>query len=246
MPKLMPTDDMEVINIPGPGSFQFSAVQPEQLGATEYTLVTMVVDTTGSVADFRDELLAAVKTIVEACQKSPRAENLMLRFLTFNTQVYEEHGFKPLSQIDVNDYKSLDPQGMTALFDATFSATGATLQYSKSLIEQDFDVNGAIYIITDGADNASSISPKQILENLKQATKDEVIESLITILIGINTQDCGPILDEFHRKAGLTQYVDVGDATAQRLAKLAQWVSKSVSSQSQALGTGSASDQLTF
>jgi hypothetical protein len=77
MPKLMQVDDnLEVIKIAGAGSFQFSAIRPEDLGATEYTLVTIVVDITGSIADFADELLKSVKAIIEACKKSPRAENL--------------------------------------------------------------------------------------------------------------------------------------------------------------------------
>lgn len=247
MPKLMATDDMDVHNIPGPGTFQFSAVRPENLGATEYTLVTVVVDTTGSVRDFAGDLLKMVKNIVGACRKSPRADNLMLRLVTFNANVIEAHGFKPLNTIQENDYNDFNPTGMTALYDAAFSSIAATIQYAQTLVDQDFDVNGAVYIITDGADNVSVSSPKRIAKQIDSIIKDETgIESLITVLVGVNASDCDSYLKRFKDEAGLTQYVNVGEASPQRLAKLAAFVSKSISSQSQALGTGAASQPLSF
>jgi uncharacterized protein YegL len=243
----MPTEDMDVMNIPGPGTFQFSAVRPDSLGATEYTLVTVVVDTTGSVCDFADELLKMEQNIVEACRKSPRADNLMMRLVHFNENVNEQHGFKPLNAIAPSDYDPINPSGMTALYDAAYSSIAATIQYAQTLVDQDFDVNGAVYIITDGADNRSTTSRKMIAEQIKKAIKDESgIESLITVLVGVNAQDCNMYLELLKKEANLTQFVDVGDATPQRLAKLAAFVSKSISSQSQALGTGSPSAPLQF
>ena len=75
------TDDTQVIAIPGPGNFQFSAVQIEDLGATEYTLFTNVVDISGSVAPFQNQLLECVISTVKACQKHPRSENILYRLL---------------------------------------------------------------------------------------------------------------------------------------------------------------------
>ncbi len=49
MPKF---DNMQKLTVPGGGNFQFSAIRPDNLGAAEYTLVTIVVDITASVAEF--------------------------------------------------------------------------------------------------------------------------------------------------------------------------------------------------
>jgi len=252
MPRLMATDDNQVINTPGPGNFQFSAVRIEDLGASEYTLVTIVCDISGSVMSFADELLHCIKTIVEAAKKNDRAENLLLRLLTFNQDIYEIHGFKNLSDIDIAAYAALQPDGFTALYDASYDAIGATLEYSKRLVEQDFDCNGAIYIITDGMNNRGSMTPRSISEKIAAALGNEEIESLVTILVGLHdsssswSRDVKQHLEDFKNDANLTEFLDVGDATAQRLAKLANWVSESVSSQSQALGTGAPSQSLTF
>lgn len=255
MPQLMQTDDMQTIQIPGQGGFYFSAVRPEKLGATEYTLVTVVMDVTGSVAGFADELLKMLKTIIGACKKNQRAENLMVRVITFNEDIYEIHGFKPLADIIPDDYEDFQPQGMTALYDAAFSGIGATIEYGKVLVDQDFNANGAVYIITDGDDNRSSTAPQKIAEMVQQIILTEGLESLITILVGLHdpritgddwANKIARRLDEFKEKAELTQFINMGDATPQKLAKLANWVSQSVSSQSQSLGTGAASQPINF
>ena len=114
------------------------------------------------------------------------------------------------------------------------------------LIDQDFDVNAANFIISDGFDNHSVETPRTIKGLVDKAVTGEELESILTVLVGINVNDCKDKLEDFKDEANLTQFVDVGDATAQRLAKLANFVSRSISSQSQSLGTGGASQQLIF
>ena len=67
-----------------------------------------------------------------------------------------------------------------------------------------------------------------------------------TILVGVNAGHYGSALQRFQQDVGIDQYVDVADATAQRLAKLADFVSRSISAQSQSLGTGGPSQALNF
>jgi len=251
MPRLMDTE--EVIQQAGPGAFQFSGVRVENLGATEYTLVTIVLDISGSVTNFANDLLKMVKTVVEACQKSPRAENLMIRYLTFNEYITEVHGFRLLKDIDPNDYDALKPNGFTALYDASYDAIGATIDYSSRLVDDyEFDVNGAVYIVTDGMNNRGSMTPRSIKDKVEAALSGEKIESLNTVLVGLHdpqgswSNEVVHHLEMFKDEAKLTQFVDAGDATAGKLAKLANFVSQSVSSQSQALGSGSPSQNLTF
>lgn len=245
MPKF---DGMQTIQTPGSGQFQFSAVRPEDLGATEYTLVTIVVDVTSSVSEFSGQLLATIQSIIAACQQNARADNLMVRLLLFNDKRQEVHGFVPLSRINPNDYQKLRCHGITALYDATFDAVTATRQYAETLFAQDLDVNAAIYVITDGMDNASKITPAKIADEVKKTLKAETLESLITVLIGVNTQDAGvsAYLTLFKDEAKLSQYVDVADAGSDNLAKLGRFVSQSISLQSQALGTGGPSQLLAF
>ena len=117
MPQLL--TDTEEMNIPGPGTFTFSGARPDMLEETEYTLVHVAVDISGSVYGFEDQLLSMLQTAVESCSNSPRKESLLVRVTTFNSGLEEIHGYRPLTEIDVNaDYPLLGAFGGTKLNDA--------------------------------------------------------------------------------------------------------------------------------
>lgn len=244
MPKI--TGDMETHKLGG--SFTFSGTRVESLGATEYTLVTIAVDVTGSVWGFENDLGNALITAVESCRKSPRSENLLVRVVLFSTSypsgLKEIHGFKPLADIDTASYPQLNPGGGTPLYDACYSGIGSMNTYAKKLVDQDFNVNGICFVVTDGDENSSVATADMVKNEQMKSVSGEVLESMISILIGINTTYCGGFLKKFQQEAGLNQYIDVGDINPRKLAKLAAFVSQSVSSQSQALGTGGPSQNI--
>lgn len=249
MPRLN-TNNMDTIKAAA-GAFGYSAAKIEDLGACEYTLVTIVQDVSGSVQGYKRDMEKCLSEIVRACCKSPRADNLMIRFVEFGSQITEVHGFKLLENCNPNDYLGvLNINGATALYDAAANALDATSGYGKNLTDNDFDVNGIVFIITDGMDNSSAYTKKSIRKTLENIIREETLESLVTVLIGVGTKgykDVSLALAEFKKEAGLTQFIELDDAKAATLAKLANFVSQSISSQSQSLGTGSGSQpQLVF
>jgi hypothetical protein len=241
MPRL--GSNMEQGQIGGGGAFGFSATKVEHLGASEYTLVTIAIDESSSVYGFADELLKTLITAVDSCKKSPRSSNLLVRVVKFSTSctpkgVEEIHGFKQLSDINSSDYRSFSPNGSTPLTDAVYSSIGAMAEYGAKLMDNDFLVNGIAFIITDGCENASTTTKGMVKKQLEAIRREEKLESMVSVLIGINAQDYRDVLEDFKNETGMDQYIDAGDATPRKLAKLADFVSTSVSSQSQALGTG--------
>jgi uncharacterized protein YegL len=247
---MMTDDSMETGKIGvGAQAFQFSGTRIEHLAnvATEFTLATIAVDVTGSVFGFEQELRKCLVMAVDACKKSPRSSNLLLRVILFSSAlqggIEEVHGFKPLAEIDTNAYPQFRPGGGTPLYDAAFSAVGATNAYAKKLMEQEFTTNGIVFVITDGDDNTSSSTISMVKKEMERGAKGEEIESLVGILIGVNASQYKQRLDEFANGAGL-KFRDAKDATPRNLAKLAEFVSQSVSSQSQSLGTGGPSQNI--
>ena len=228
--------------------YGFSAASIDELGATEYTLVSICQDASGSVSAYDKEMEKCIKEIVSACMKSPRADNLMLRLQTFDSSLREVHGFKPLGDCNADDYDGcLNPGGLTALYDAAENATEAIGVYGKDLADNDYDVNAILVVITDGGENNSTNTLNQVKKAIAKINKDEHLESLVTILVGVNV-DAGlnKELEDFKNEVGFTQYIGLGDADSKTLAKLAKFVSSSISSQSSALGTGGPSKSLTF
>ena len=230
-------------------NYGFSATRIEDLGASEYTLGLIVVDVSGSVSSLRDEIEATVKEIVRSCRHNPRADNMMLRLVLFDDTVTEVHGFKPLMGCDESDYTGvIQIGGMTALYDAAYNAIQSATHYGKALTDNDFDVNAAVFVITDGMDNRSKVSRAMVAQALSDAVTSEAIESVASVLIGINTADgnLNRYLAQLKSEAGFSQYLAIGNASAKQLAKLGGFVSRSISSQSQALGSGVATRSLTF
>lgn len=233
------------------GTFGYSAADIDYLtehGATEYTLVTLVVDESPSVEDFKAEMEECIKRSISACKMSPRSDFLMVRLVAFSSRLREIHGFKQLVDINVNDYDGcLKTSGATLLYDSAKNSIDATCAYGKDLVENDFDVNAIVIIITDGMDNCSSGNPSDVADSLKAVKKEESLESLLTILVGVGVDQysgIGQYLDDFKVDAGITQYIELKDADEKTLAKLADFISRSVSSQSQSLGTKACSQQL--
>ncbi len=231
------------------GHFGFSAVHPNNLGASEYTLVGIVCDHSGSTSGFQTDMENVLKEVVKACQMSPRADNLLLRVTRFSDINEEVHGFKLLENVQLDDYTGkLFPATSTALYDATLYAIEATVNYGEELTKQDFTTNAVVFVITDGLDNVSKYTPNQIKDVLKNIVQKECLESLNTVLIGVNVSEntVSSALSDFTKNSGITQYVALADANKKTLAKLAAFISKSISSQSQSLGSGQASQPVAF
>jgi len=242
-------DSMTFDTFATPNQFAFSAVEMDNLGATEYTIVNMLVDESGSVGGFQTELQDAMKIVFESCQKHPRSQNLLLRTAAFESQTVREiHGFTTLDTIDPAKFV-INPSGSTPLFDATLDSVETTAGYAKILNDQDYFCNGIVFVMTDGEENSSKCATvSKIRDAVTKIRIDESLESIKLILIGVN--DSSPnlkaYLDTFKTDAGFDEYISLGDVTPAKLAKLAEWISQSISSTSQALGTSGPSVAVNF
>ncbi len=230
-------------------NYGFSAKRIGDLGATEYTLVGLTADVSSSVHYFSDGIEKCVKEVVSSCRRSPRCDNLMLRMTTFNQDIDETHGFRPLTDCDPDKYDGcINPNGMTALYDAAHNLVESVTQYGQDLSNSDFEVNGIIFVITDGMDNRSTETPASVAKAIERARQHEELEPVLTLLIGVNITDpqVSQYLKTFETEGKFDKYVELDNADEKTLAKLAEFVSKSISSQSQALGTGGSSTVLSF
>jgi hypothetical protein len=243
-----------------PSHYGFSAVAVTPDMSAKYTLVVVAVDKSSSVSGFEKELGEMLKTAVESCQKSPNAEQLMVRVVCFNHDIEERHGFKFLNTIKADSYVgSIQPAGGTSLYDACVEAIESAVVYADLLEQSDIMTNGIVFIITDGENTSGKSSANKVkvaIENAKteraarngQPAKAPSLESLNVVLVGVVPpgSSTSQYLQDFQQSAGITQYVAIGDGTKGKLAKLGGFVSRSVSSTSQALGTGGPSKSLTF
>jgi len=233
----MPKLDDQTLNLVSSHHYQFSAVPPDRLGASEFTLITLVVDVSGSVSPYRDEIEACLKQVIESCHFQARSEHLLIRLSVFNSNLREHHGFKELAQINPDDYRStLRTGGATALFDASFECFDTTAHYGRLLAQGGIAVNALAFVITDGQDNSSSRAPDQIRQLIDTIRRDETLTGFTTILVGVGgDSSTSTYLNQFHQAAGFDQYIDLGAATKANLAKLAGFMSRSINLSSMVL-----------
>ncbi len=230
-------------------AYGYSGTRFGDLGASEYTLVAITADQSGSVSAFDREIETCLKSIVSACRTSPRADHLMLRLSTFDSRVHEVHGYRPLSACPVDDYDGcIRPSGLTALYDAAHNAVSSLVDYGTKLTERGLSVNGIVFVVTDGGDNRSSLTPSRLAAAVRDATTAEALEGVLTILVGVNVSDpqLGRSLMKLSTEAGFDHYLELQSADASTLARLASFASRSIALTSTALGSGSAVRSLSF
>lgn len=254
MPKIADMDSV----LSGASGFKFSTVGAGKLTENEYTLATIAVDLSGSVKVFKTLLEKALQTIYSALKRNPRKNNMLVRLIGFS-EVFpdkgtcEIHGFKLLAEIDPATIQLPTPSGGTPLYDAFMNAVDSANKLAQELDAKDYLVNAVSIGVTDGADNASFFKPSRIAESLGEGVEEEYLESHLSIVIGINpdgwadsqqTRTNAQELEKFKTEGHINHYIKVDDATEGNLAKMAGFISQSVSSQSQALGSGGPSQAI--
>ncbi len=253
MPLIGATPHEEQNTVAG-SNFGYSAAtidHLEQVGTSEYTLATIVVDVSSSVASYKNEMEKALQACFDSWRKHPRSDYLLVRLITFANDVAEIHGFRLLADCDPAQYVGiLNPRGMTALYKGGVNAIRATRDYAEKLVRRSFLVNAITTVITDGMDNKSgTVQATDVATELTAAMNSEFLESHVGILIGVGVggySDVRTFLRKFEVDTGFSQYVELADASPQTLAKLGNFMASSVSSQSTHLGTGGPSKPLSF
>jgi hypothetical protein len=235
--------------VPG-GGYGYTGANIDDLTSFENTLSTALLDESGSTNSFALAMEACVKEIVRSLRHSPVADKLLYRHCHFGTNFREVHGFKPLAECHEPDYDGCyAPGGTTALYDSSVAVLNATVDYAEKQAAKKYVVNGIAYTITDGCHYlpGGTVKKEDVKVAQAKAMTNESLESLITILIGVN-DDPGiqRDLEDYAHFVGYTRYIPIGEANEKTLAKIAGYISQSVVAQSQSLGTGGPSQSLTF
>lgn len=241
----MTSEKLPSYQLPGSG-FAYSGVSVNNILATEVTMAIGLLDESGSTTSFSKAMEECVKMIVRSLRLSPRADNLVYRHAHFGSVFREVHGYNLLQDLNESDYTGCYKSGgATALYDSLNNVFRACKDYGDQLAGARRMANAIVYVITDGEDNQSTLTVNDARKALAEVIASESLESIITILIGVNPdQRIQTNLQKMAQEVGFTQYVPLTDASEKTLAKLANFISHSISSQSQAVGSAGPSQTL--
>jgi len=233
----------------GNSHYGYSAIGLSSLAASEYTLVTIAADRSGSIHAFRHEIEACLSEILRATRGGVMADNVMVRVTSFADTLREDVGFKPVLATDPDSMKGLiRDTGCTALYDASLNAVEATTAWAETLCANGLAINAVIFVVTDGQDNASSATATDVAAAVRTAIATEAVQDITTVLVGVNVADAsvGRSLMDFSVKAGFDQYIELAKADRQTLARLARFATRSITASSVALQGGHAVKSLSF
>lgn len=239
--------DLTQFTVPG-SNYGYTGLPINQIQSFKNTLAIGLLDESGSTDAYKRPMELAVKEVVKSLQDSPEADQLMYRQCHFATGFREHHGFMPLVQINLDQYDGCYiSNGQTTLYDSIVRVIHETLDYAKRQSASRYLCNAIIYIITDGRDYGSILKQADVKKALEEAIACEELESLFTVLIGVNDKiDIQQDLEAFQKNVGITKYIPLKDASQKSLSRLTNWLSQQISSQSQQVGSGQPSQSLTF
>jgi len=125
----------------------------EEKKENNHAHVILLLDSSGSMNSIRDATKTSVEAFLKEQQRNPNADNVYITYVTFS-DTYEIVEKKP-----VLEYKEVayQPDGSTALYDTCSDV------FNKFKDES----NVMVVIITDGEDNTSRVSRKDIFTMIK-------------------------------------------------------------------------------
>lgn len=240
----------QVITVPQTG-FQFTAPPLAVFEEQKYTLVGITTDQSGSIYGVRGDLFAMNEAIDRDLKAGAGKHTIIVRRTAFTdhfpNNVREQHGFLPALAVDANTHfpivNSHGEYGGTPLADGAMETILAAKEQAMQLINiQGVPlVNIALAILTDGGETGSRYTPADIKAAIEQILAEGEIESIVTILVGVNC----PVgsyhrqkLEAFQQAAGLTKFIPFDEMKPGMFGQVVRVISQTFTSTSQALGSG--------
>jgi uncharacterized protein YegL len=171
----MPQDEI----LPGFSSVAFANFDVSSVTADDLILVTLLIDKSGSVEQFVDDLKQALDGFVNEIAKSHVSDRVLVQTILFNEKPEIVHGFKPITEVAPF---SINTRGMTAMYDATRFALANAIDYKNDLTQQGLTAKSLVFILTDGADNASKSKPIELRKIINDIYTNEQFSNEFTIM----------------------------------------------------------------
>lgn len=216
----------------------FNNFDADNIQSDETINCVFVIDKSGSVYSYVNDMNNALNDFLQTMQKSHVADKLLVSTVEFDGHVSVVSGFQPISNVKPFDIK---PGGMTALYDAVKVGLENAISYREQLQNSGLTAKTLVFIITDGDDNSSTTDPSEIKQIIGDIYKNETNAFSFTIIMfGVGSE---ADFDSAREKMGIDKNLmaKVG-TTGAEIRKMINFISSSVSSSA----NGSVPTNITF
>lgn len=215
---------MEEFNFQSSMGLNFANFDPAAIQTSETINVTFVIDRSGSVYDYVDDLNNVLNGFLHELQHSHVADRVMMQTIEFGSDVEVKSAFHPIA--DVHDF-DIKPYGCTALYDAMLAALENALAYKEEQENNGLSSKSLVFLITDGLNNMGG-NPDKVKQKIEEIYKDESNSFAFSIIMfGLGDEqgfeearDAMGIRPEMMAKLG---------TTPKELRKMVNFISSSVS-----------------
>jgi hypothetical protein len=153
----------------------------DTLGGDKALLFVPLLDMTGSMTPFRQDVINAYNAMISTLKKSKQADQMLMSAWTFNRQSMLLHSYTPMEFVPLLDRNTYRPNDQTALYDAILSATVGMVAYGQDLRNSGVRTRMTLVVFTDGADNSSRNTAAQV----RQVVTDLLAQEMYTfVLVG--------------------------------------------------------------
>jgi hypothetical protein len=197
----------------------------EDLTASDVTLVTLLVDASGSIADrgLEQAVRDGQNALLDAFGGAKEKDAVLLALWTFNEQPMVLHAYVPVDEATRLDATTYRGRGATRLYDTWCDALTANVAYAQRLRDGGTPTRSIVVVLTDGEDVGSTRSSR----DCSKLSKDLLASELFTLaFVGVGKDvDFELIAAAMGIPAGCVHVQR--DATATGLRKTFQLVSRS-------------------
>lgn len=191
--------------------------------ATDVTLVTLVLDNSGSIgfSGLEEAVRTGQNEMLAAFQASKQKDSIRIAqwYINENKPLHSYVGMDDAVKLDKSNYRA---GGGTPLYDRAFEAIVSNVAYAQQLRDTGTPVTNVIVIMSDGLDEGSR---KYKAGDCARLIKDVMREQFAVVFVGVGTKiDFEGVARDMGIPAGNVLTVD---ATPSEIRKACQMVSQS-------------------
>ena len=134
----------------------------DSLDTTDATLVSCVLDMSGSMDPYAPAVIDAYNTMLAALSGAKGAGTILLSTWAFEDRPVLFSSYEPVAQKPKLTRSVYSPGGGTALYDAALHAMTGLVAYGQELWDQGVPTRRVLFLLSDGDDNASKAKARDV------------------------------------------------------------------------------------
>lgn len=134
----------------------------EQLDVADATLVSVVVDMSGSMSSFEKPVCDAFNAMLDALAGAKAATAILVSLWAFSDSAKLLSSYEPVERKPRLVPAVYTPGGSTALHDATLAAMTGLMTYGQRLFDEGVPTKRVLFVLSDGDDNASKATAAEV------------------------------------------------------------------------------------